>query len=186
MAAKGPLGKCLNDSPTGHSFWMEDIVEFTPIEGGEVPGSSDAELLVISNDVQYLYKVLRLVTVSSKACLPRSADNPMGGYMALRCANPGALHHARWVKLCNRVLRYYVSQKEPTRELVRDVTFAIRVYIPSWFSRGSLLSRALTSSSRWWPTSSAWPRRTSSTRWRSTGTLTTPRRRKGGWCLSWA
>ena len=37
MAAKGPLGKCLNDSPTGHSFWMEDIVEFTPIEGGEVP-----------------------------------------------------------------------------------------------------------------------------------------------------
>ena len=133
MAAKGPLGKCLNDSPTGHSFWMEDIVEFTPIEGGEVTEFSDAELSVISNDVQYLYKLLRLVTVSSKACLPRSADNPMGGYMALRYANPGALHHARWVKLCNRVLRYYVSQKEPTRELVRDVTFAIRVYIPSWF-----------------------------------------------------
>ena len=44
-----------------------------------------------------------------------------------------ALHHARWVTLCNRVLRYYISQKEPTRELVRDVRFAVHVYIPGWF-----------------------------------------------------
>ena len=51
----------------------------------------------------------------------------------MRYANPGALHHARWVTLCNRVLRYYISQKEPTRELVRDVTFAVHVYIPGWF-----------------------------------------------------
>ena len=34
--------------------------------------------------------------------------------------------------------------------------------------------------------SSAWPRKTSSTQWKTTGTPTTPRRRKGGWCLSWA
>ena len=36
---KGPLGKCLNDIPTGHSFWTEDIVEFTPIEGSRCPSS---------------------------------------------------------------------------------------------------------------------------------------------------
>ena len=113
-AFKGPLGKCLNDSPTGHLFWTEDIVEFTPIEGGEVPEFSDAELSVLSNDVQYLYKMFRLVTIGSKVCLPRSADNPMGGYMTLRYANPGALHHARWVTLCNRILRYHI-------------------YIPGWF-----------------------------------------------------
>ena len=57
----------------------------------------------------------------------------MGGYMTLRYANPGALHHARWVTLYSRGLCYYVSQKEPTRELVRDVTFAVRIYIPGWF-----------------------------------------------------
>ena len=70
-AFKGPLGKCLNDSPTGHSFWMEDNVEFTPIEGGEVPEISDAELSVLSNDVQYLYKMFRLVKIGSKECLSR-------------------------------------------------------------------------------------------------------------------
>ena len=159
-AFKGPLGKCLNDSPTGHSFWTEDIVEFTPIEGGEVPELLDAELSVLSNDVQYLYKMLRLITIGSKVCLPRSADNPMGGYMTLRYANPGALHHARWVTLYSRGLCYYVSQKEPTRELVRDVTFAVHVYIPGWFltiKRQSFV-KALASSSR---CSSAWPRRTS-------------------------
>ena len=37
------------------------------------------------------------------------------------------------VTLCDRVLRYYVSQKEPTRELVRDATFAVHIYIPGWF-----------------------------------------------------
>ena len=35
--------------------------------------------------------------------------------------------------LYSRGLCYYVSQKEPTRKLVRDVTFAVRVYIPGWF-----------------------------------------------------
>ena len=76
-----------------------------------MPEFLDAELSVLSNDVQYLYKMFRLVTIGNKVCLPRSADNPMGGYMALRYANPGALHHAHWVTLCNRVLRYYISQK---------------------------------------------------------------------------
>ena len=36
--------------------------------------------------------------------------------MTLRYANPGALH-----------------QEEPTRELVRDVMFAVHIYIPGWF-----------------------------------------------------
>ena len=75
-AFKGPLGKCLNNSPTGHSFWTEDIVEFTPIEGGQVPEFLDAEFSVLSNDVKYLYKMFRLVTIGSKVCLPWSADNP--------------------------------------------------------------------------------------------------------------
>ena len=74
---KGPLGKCLNDIPTGHSFWTEDIVEFTPIEGGEVPEFSDAELSVFSNDVQYLYKMFRLVKIGSKECLSRSAETSL-------------------------------------------------------------------------------------------------------------
>ena len=43
-----------------------------------MPEFSGAELSVLSNDVQYLYKMFRLVTICSKVCLPRSADNPMG------------------------------------------------------------------------------------------------------------
>ena len=75
-AFKGPLGKCLNDSPTGHSFWTEDIFEFTPIEGGEVPELLDAELSVLSNDVQYLYKMLRLITIGSKVAFPGLPTTP--------------------------------------------------------------------------------------------------------------
>ena len=47
----------------------EDIVKFTPIQGGEVPEFSDAELSVLSNNVQYLYRMFRLVTIGSKVCL---------------------------------------------------------------------------------------------------------------------
>ena len=88
---------------------------------------------MLSNDVQYLFKIFKLVKTGSKVCHPKTNDNPLGGLESLRFANPGSLHHARWVTLCNRVLRYYVSQASPSKELKRVVTFAVRVYIPGWF-----------------------------------------------------
>ena len=133
-AFKGVLGKNLQDSSAGQpSFWTADIVEFQPIEGGWLPDFSDEDLKVLSNDVQYLFKIFKLVTTGSKVCHPKTKENPLGGLESLRFANPGSLHHARWVTLCNRVLRYYVSQASPSAELIRVVTFAVRVYIPGWF-----------------------------------------------------
>ena len=35
--------------------------------------------------------------------------------------------------MCNHVLRLYVSAEKPTEELIKLVTFLVRVYIPTWF-----------------------------------------------------
>ena len=80
-AFKGVLGKNLQDSNAGEpSFWTDDIVEFKPIEGGVLPDFSDEDLKVLSNDVQYLLKIFKLVTTGSKVCHPKTKDNPLGGF----------------------------------------------------------------------------------------------------------
>ena len=118
-------------------FWKSDIVDFTPIAPNpnvpSIQGISDADLKALNNDVQHLLRYYKLVTTG--VCVVKPYDsvlNPSGGDLALRFANPGALHNARWVTLANRVLRLYVSQVEPDEVLVALVTYVVRIYVPSW------------------------------------------------------
>ena len=45
----------------------------------------------------------------------------------------GPLNHSRWLTLACRVLRFYVSQANPTKNLSLIVVFVIKVYFHSWF-----------------------------------------------------
>jgi hypothetical protein len=51
----------------------------------------------------------------------------------LAMRNPGCLNHSRWLTTANRILRLYVSDKKPSKNLKTLVTFIIRVYAPMWF-----------------------------------------------------
>ena len=99
----------------GNTFWKEDIVDFKVITPSpNVPALediSDSDFKALNNDVQHLLRYYKLVTIG--VCVVKKYDanlNPKGGDLALRFANPGPLHNARWVTLANRVLRLYVSQ----------------------------------------------------------------------------
>ena len=45
----------------------------------------------------------------------------------------GPLCHARWLTLGSRILRYYVSQINPSKQLTALAEFCVKVYFPSWF-----------------------------------------------------
>ena len=44
----------------------------------------------------------------------------------------GPLYHARWITLASRILRLYVSEKFPSKNLSVLAEFCIKVYFPSW------------------------------------------------------
>ena len=45
----------------------------------------------------------------------------------------GPLNHSHWLTLACRVLRFYISQANPTKNLCLIVQFVIKVYFHSWF-----------------------------------------------------
>jgi len=52
----------------------------------------------------------------------------------LASSSPGSLNHARWLTCANRVLRLYMGTKEPSMNLLKIVSFIVKVYAPSWFN----------------------------------------------------
>ena len=47
--------------------------------------------------------------------------------------NPGKIYHAPWLTTANCILRLYVSENEPSNELM-TINNYIKVYIPIWIS----------------------------------------------------
>ena len=47
--------------------------------------------------------------------------------------DPGALNHSRWLTTANRLLRYYVTQANPPRNLILVAEYVMKVYAPMWF-----------------------------------------------------
>ena len=43
------------------------------------------------------------------------------------------MHHARWLARADRILHYFMSQKNPTNNLILLVDYIVTVYAPSWF-----------------------------------------------------
>ena len=45
----------------------------------------------------------------------------------------GTLCHSRWLTFGGRGIKYYMSVRKPTKNLVTITYFCIKVYFPSWF-----------------------------------------------------
>lgn len=95
------------------------VSSFVPVQLNEQLSNVDPKML--STDQRYLLEMCN--SISKGEC---SID------LAMR--NPGCVNHSRWLTTANRILRLYVSEKEPTENLKTLVTFIIRVYAPMWFA----------------------------------------------------
>lgn len=85
---------------------------------GEMPSNIDA--WIIRSDQRYLYRIVR--AVDSGHC-----DDDLAS------AQPGVTSTARWLTTASRILRYYVTQAQPSNILRDLATFIVKVYAPFWF-----------------------------------------------------
>lgn len=96
----------------------QPLPDFERIPMGEMPPNIDA--WEIRGDQRYLYRMV--LAVNSGHC-----DD------ALAKEQPGATSTSRWLTTASRILRYYVTQVQPSRKLRDIVTFIVKVYAPFWF-----------------------------------------------------
>jgi len=112
----GPKGYC---GPIGKQLERCEempIVKFEKITVS-LPEISQHEL---STDQQYMYLMCKGI---SKGIISSS----------LSARNPGNVSHSRWLTTANRILRLYISTKEPSQNLKLITEYVIKVYAPSWF-----------------------------------------------------
>ena len=103
---------------------QKPIIDFTPVPGVLLK-LADNVMNDLSTDQMYLLKICLLIQRGYKS---------NGNYISyLQFAQPGSISHARWLTKANRVLRLYVSQKRPSKNLKRIVKFIVNFYAPSWF-----------------------------------------------------
>ena len=74
----------------------------------------------LSTDQKYLLEMCQVV------CSGIVPDN-------LANRDPGALCHARWLTAANRILRSYVSEHNPSKNLRILAEYITRVYAKVWF-----------------------------------------------------
>ena len=85
-----------------------------------MPRLSDEAKDELSCDQKYLYEIIRAVET---------------GHVFERLANlyPGKMAHSRWLTTANRIMRLYVSVKNPSDTLKNIAHFVSTVYAPGWF-----------------------------------------------------
>lgn len=108
----GNIGKALENCE------KQTVIDFQRIEGN-LPDQLRA-LSDLSSDQKYLLEIC--LAVSSGVCTPD-----------LAARSPGKLSHARWLTTANRILRLYISQKNPSESLKILTTYVMKVYAPIWF-----------------------------------------------------
>lgn len=110
-AFKGGIGSYLNNC---HEL---PIKNFKSISSEELPLIESNQL---STDQMYLHQIC--TAVISGVCSE-----------SLSKKDPGRLVHSRWLTTGNRILRYYVSNENPSDELLMLATYIVKVYAPMWF-----------------------------------------------------
>lgn len=74
----------------------------------------------IRDDQLYLYRMV--LAINNGSCDDKLAKQ-----------NPGPVSTARWLTTASRLLRLYVSKRQPSENLKNLVTFVVKVYAPFWF-----------------------------------------------------
>lgn len=115
---EGPISKALLFDPQD-----KPIINFAPIPGYVVtvpePVAKD-----FSSDQLYLLRICLLV---------QQGIHSECNITFLHTGQPGTLSHARWLTKANRLLRLYVSDRNPSDELKHSVKFVVSFYAPVWF-----------------------------------------------------
>ncbi|GBM03055.1 hypothetical protein AVEN_14565-1 [Araneus ventricosus] len=97
------------------------IVPFEAIEGTSLPEMGEFHIRDLSDDQRYLKEMLQAVS-----------DGNCPNDLTIR--KPGPVVHSRWLTTASRILRLYVSTRNPSYNLVILVTYIMNVYTPVWFS----------------------------------------------------
>lgn len=94
-------------------------MKYTKIAMGDIPDV--VELWKdLRGDQKYLYRMV--LAIHDGKCDEKLAS-----------AKPGPVSTARWLTTAARILRLYVSKKNPSKELIKLVQFIVKVYAPFWF-----------------------------------------------------
>lgn len=78
------------------------------------------DLTDLSTDQQYLLDICH--AVSTGICPDKLSSKA-----------PGNMSHARWLTTANRILRLYIAEKKPCKNLVKLAKYVSLVYAPTWF-----------------------------------------------------
>lgn len=104
----GPIGKLIVEKGYLNKL---PFVKFKKINCEPLP---IMDRKVLSKDQQYLYDILEAVRTG--AVSKKLQDRAIG-----------AVHHARWLNLGSSCVRYYMSEKNPTKELKVLVDYVTKV-----------------------------------------------------------
>lgn len=111
----GPIGKKLS----GKVFdW--GVGKFKQIKNPSFPVVTNEVLDNLSTDQFYAYRIC--------CCVSSGAVDQDIEHLEV-----GPLYHAQWLTLACQILRLYVSETKPTKNLTTLAAFCINVYFPSWF-----------------------------------------------------
>lgn len=92
------------------------IVKYKSIEW-DFPDMNPRDL---SKDQRYVYAIAK--AIRSGECSVELASR-----------KPGPINQVRWITIANRILRWYMSIKRPTKKMEVIVKFLLTVCIPLWF-----------------------------------------------------
>lgn len=81
------------------------------------PSDTDLDL---STDQMYLLQICQ--AVKSGVCPAELARK-----------SPGNISHARWLTTANRILRLYITESKPSKNLTKLAKYVVLVYAPTWF-----------------------------------------------------
>ena len=101
------------------------IVKFEAIDGDTQDVTDDIKS-ALSADQKYLLRACLAVQQGKDFTSPENLK-------FLVSASPGPLSHARWLTCANRTLRLYIGSDKPSANLIKLVTFIVRIYAPSYF-----------------------------------------------------
>ena len=102
-------------------------MDYKKVKSENMPKLSKTVIAKMAKDQCYLYKIVWAVI---NGCEYFTSEEGKG----LAVAFPGKFHNARWITLCNQVLRLYCSTKSFDPDLQRLVEFLVNVYAPVWFN----------------------------------------------------
>lgn len=113
-AFSGPIGSRLNYCE------LSEPVEFDPITFDHNTECLDEISDTLNTDQKYLFDIC--VAISNGEFSRKLAHRA-----------PGAISHSRWLTTANRILRLYVSERNPSQKLRTLATYIIKVYAPMVF-----------------------------------------------------